>query len=574
MFSFLNTAVLFAAAAALIPLIIHLFSRRKVKVIEFSSVRYLKSMQRRQVRRLKIRQLLLLILRMLIILAVVLAFARPTRQDGAIGAHATISAVVLFDNSASMNRFVADGNLFDLAKKRTQELLETFGQADQVCLIPLAVDKDEQSKIGFTTRAIATKRLAGVQPSDSRAEMQSALEHTMTLVESAQNLNREIYIITDRQRGSLPEAEVLAESLAKVFFVDLPLEAVDNIGVISLDFGGQLIQVGHDFTVTTTIKNYGAEKETERLASLYLDDKRVAQTEFSAEAGAESSVRFTRTVTQAGFHTGYIELSDDKYPNDNRYYFSFRIPEQSNLLVIGDNAGARYISLALAPAGMTNQYWSIKEATLSELTGIDFADYDVIILSGAPTLQASYVTRIQSFVDRGKSLFLVYGPQTDITNFNAAWSQMSGVTYSNAAPSQFNRTGYYSLKSLDADHPIFSVFGFEENKPPEIKFFALPTLTARPDVRTLVTFTGDRPALVETRYGSGKILTFTGPIEPEYSDLISHGFFVPFISRIAEYLASDLSSFDVRLFVGDNVVRSLTSKRPMAGGVERLDYIA
>ena len=78
MFNFLNTSVLFAAAAALIPLIIHLFSKRKVKIIDFSSLKHLKAMQRRQVRRLKIRQLLLLILRMLIILLVVLAFARPT----------------------------------------------------------------------------------------------------------------------------------------------------------------------------------------------------------------------------------------------------------------------------------------------------------------------------------------------------------------------------------------------------------------------------------------------------------------------------------------------------------------
>ena len=78
MLGFLNSTILLAAAAALIPLIIHLFSRRRVKIVPFSSLRHLKAMQRRQVRRLRIRQLLLLIIRMLIILAVVLAFARPT----------------------------------------------------------------------------------------------------------------------------------------------------------------------------------------------------------------------------------------------------------------------------------------------------------------------------------------------------------------------------------------------------------------------------------------------------------------------------------------------------------------
>src|SRR5512147_1552013 len=135
MFTFLSPTVLFAAFAALIPLIIHLFSKRRVKVVEFSSIRHLKSMQKRQVRRLKVRQLLLLILRMLLILTIVLAFARPTATEGRVGAHASVSAVVLFDNSASMNRLVADGNLLELAKKRTEELLKTFGQTDEVALI-------------------------------------------------------------------------------------------------------------------------------------------------------------------------------------------------------------------------------------------------------------------------------------------------------------------------------------------------------------------------------------------------------------------------------------------------------
>ena len=90
MFGFLNSTILIAAVAALIPLLIHLFSRRRVKVVEFSSLRHLKEMQKRQLRRLKIRQLLLLILRMLIVLAAVLAFARPTSREGSVGSHAAV----------------------------------------------------------------------------------------------------------------------------------------------------------------------------------------------------------------------------------------------------------------------------------------------------------------------------------------------------------------------------------------------------------------------------------------------------------------------------------------------------
>jgi hypothetical protein len=40
--------------------------------------------------------------------------------------------------------------------------------------------------------------------------------------------------------------------------------------------------------------------------------------------------------------------------------------------------------------------------------------------------------------------------------------------------------------------------------------------------------------------------------------MVSHGFFVPFVSRTAEYLSSNLSSFDIRLYTDQNITRTLS----------------
>jgi len=250
-------------------------------------------MQRRQVRRLKIRQLLLLLLRMLIILLVVLAFARPTIESGAIGS--------LFDNSASMNRYVADGNLFDIARKKTQELLETFGEADQVSVIPLSGYREETTTPLFTSAATASEKLKQVEIGYQPADLQSALETSLALLDEAQNLNKEIYIVTDRQSSNLPEQRILSGTGARLFFVDLPLERNDNLGITAVDFGGQLIMPGHDFDLTATITNYGNEDRSDVIASLFIDNNRLAQTAFSVNAGQETTVRFARSVSQTGF---------------------------------------------------------------------------------------------------------------------------------------------------------------------------------------------------------------------------------------------------------------------------------
>ena len=76
--TFLNSVMLFALLAASIPIIIHLITRRKAKTILFSSLRFLKILENEQIKRLKIKQILLLIIRILIILFIILAFARPT----------------------------------------------------------------------------------------------------------------------------------------------------------------------------------------------------------------------------------------------------------------------------------------------------------------------------------------------------------------------------------------------------------------------------------------------------------------------------------------------------------------
>lgn len=564
MFSFLNATALFAAAAALIPLIIHLFSRRRVKIVEFSSLKHLKAMQRRQVRRLKVRQIILLILRMLIILAVVLAFARPTSQSGMVGAHATVSAVVLFDNSASMNRYVADGNLFDLAKTRAEELLASFGQSDEVMMVPLSQTDGETVAPSFGSAAAAKQRLASINPGYGEADLQSALEGTVSRLASAKNVNKEIFVISDRQRHTLPDRTMLDSAEVKLYFVDLPIEKVENCGVTGVDFGGQLIQPGLEFNLTASLKNYGDASRTDLLASLFLDGKRVSQTEAQIASNGESTVRFSHTVSGTGFHAGYVELSDDKFLADNRYYFSFQIPDRFNLLIVSGDESSRFIELALMPSSQLSQAWSIKTVTPELLSGVDFSEYDVIVLAGAPRIEPGYIDRIRAFLQSGRALFITYGGNTDINSFNAAWSSVTGVTLTAPVLQQFTRAGFFTLQSIDLQHPVFSVFGLDGTKPPEIKFYTLPTVTVSREARALMMFSGDRPALLENRYGDGKVLTFAAPIAPQYTDLPGHAFFVPMISRIAEYLAANLSSLDTRLFIGTPISRAM----PTNGSLE------
>ena len=110
--TFLNPLLLLGLAAAAIPLIIHLFNFRRPRKIDFSSLAFLKELQKSTMQRVRIKQILLLILRMLAIACLALAFARPTLiggLGGALGKRASSSMAIVIDNSRSMQLRDAQG---------------------------------------------------------------------------------------------------------------------------------------------------------------------------------------------------------------------------------------------------------------------------------------------------------------------------------------------------------------------------------------------------------------------------------------------------------------------------------
>ena len=78
--TFLNVILVTGMAAGAIPILIHLFNRRRFRVVEWGAMHLLEEILRTQRRRLKIEQLILLLIRIAIpvVLAICLAkLARP-----------------------------------------------------------------------------------------------------------------------------------------------------------------------------------------------------------------------------------------------------------------------------------------------------------------------------------------------------------------------------------------------------------------------------------------------------------------------------------------------------------------
>ncbi|HMF19714.1 MAG TPA: VWA domain-containing protein, partial [Gemmataceae bacterium] len=124
-----------------IPVLIHLIMRQKPKILPFPAFRFLVQRSKKNLRKLRLRHLLLLLLRMLLLAAICLALARPKLfQSGlSLSADRPVAAILLFDTSFSMGYKTGDGvTRLDEAKTRGLELLNELPEGSRVAILDTA----------------------------------------------------------------------------------------------------------------------------------------------------------------------------------------------------------------------------------------------------------------------------------------------------------------------------------------------------------------------------------------------------------------------------------------------------
>ncbi|SVA98628.1 uncharacterized protein METZ01_LOCUS151482, partial [marine metagenome] len=125
-------------AALTIPVIIHFLSRLRIKKVDFSTVKFIKKLERSAMRKIKIRRWILMLLRIGTIILFVLMIARPVTEGflpGWISAELDSRLVLVMDNSASMNIKTDTGSFLDNSKSAAKSILKFFGEQTTIDIV-------------------------------------------------------------------------------------------------------------------------------------------------------------------------------------------------------------------------------------------------------------------------------------------------------------------------------------------------------------------------------------------------------------------------------------------------------
>ncbi|KPK77750.1 MAG: hypothetical protein AMJ89_01870 [candidate division Zixibacteria bacterium SM23_73] len=568
MFNFLNPIILFAAGVAvLFPLLIHLFNRQKVKKVYFSSLLFLRSLEKTRMRSVKIKEYLLLLIRSLIILLVVAAFARPAIRGGfasKVGAHAKTSIVILLDNSYSMRYETKEGSLFELAKKKAEKIISQLKEGDEASLIPFASEPQLRKDMPTYDFKGLLNQFDELLPSHQITDVGQALKSAFEILRDSKNLNQEIYLISDMEKSGWYFADESFPSKgsekAKLYLLDVCPEEKQNLCIEKIDFGNQLIEKGRPFQIKAQVANFTSQPVKNLLVGLYLDGRRVSQTDIDIERSGKATVEFVQTVEAAGIHSGFFEITDDDLMIDNRRYFAFKIPEKIEVLLVGEHQKDTYhLKLALNPQQKSDIHMVVSEADRKSLAGIDFNRYKVIIFSNLSRLSDVGLTNLERFVKRGGGVLFILGNNVDPEFYaQRVVKRFFDLDLKQPLTPTKNVGGFFTLEKIDWNHPIFQVYQDVEKKfLPQIKFSSLFELPQSKNVKVISRFNLGKPALIEESLGSGKVLLFATSLDEKENDLVIHPFFIPFVNRTVEYLASDLSRLSEDFLVGSKIEREL-----------------
>jgi len=568
---FLNSIIFAFAAFAAIPILIHLLNRRRVKKVYFSSLEYLKSLQKTRMRRLKIKQLLLLLIRILAVLFIVAAFARPALRGGytaGLGAAAKTSAVIMLDNSLSMSAETREGSLFEQGQIFASSLLDAFSEGDEILFATFNHDL-EASEDGFTLdldaleNSVIESRLSYAS-TDPRKSVDAAFEH----LDESGNLHRELYIISDYAEDSWREFVIDRDDPesenTRVYLVGIADPEPDNIRTTDLDFGRQLIYPNRPVEITASFANDNPRRVSGVLASLFVDDKRISQTDFDIPASDRASAEFSFTFTDFGLHSGFVEAPDDRITADNRCYFCVSIPRSIKVLVIGENeSDNHYLRLAIKPQPETPTQMEVRSVGMAGLPSEDIYAYDCIVLNGIDYMAESDFSRIENFVASGGNI-LIFAPPSGDNRFYGTriLERRFDADYLGAVQMQ-DESGYMTLERLLLSHPIFSRYSsVDEDRIPEIRFEQIMKIRPGQNSRTLAWFSSGDPAILESEWGQGRAILMASDLDPGSNRFINHPLFVTFVNRSIEYLSADLTRVTERYTTEDVIERSLSNIDP------------
>jgi hypothetical protein len=498
------------------------------------------------VRRRKIRNWALLMLRLAALALIVMAFARPFFKRPALAAGGSGGArevIVLIDRSYSMGY----GDRWARAMDAARSAIGQVGASDRGSIVFFA-SSAEVALRSTSDRGRLTAAIAGTKPGAGATRYGPALKLAGSLLSESGLPRREVVLISDFQKTGWQGAEgVRLPDGATLTAIPINDLATANVSVAPVTLQRTMFSGQERVTITGGVFNRSPVPVDGLAITLEIGGRALQTKSVGVEPNGAASVSFDPFTPPAGTTRGTVRITPDALPADDTFNFTLSPKQPLKLVIVDRPASGADASLYLARALALGQKppFDVVVRTAETLTSDDVQRAAVVVLNDAP-VPALTAERLAAFVARGGGLLVALGDR-------AAWpgNPADLLPAAPGAPVDRTKGPAARLGALEYGHAIFEPFRAPRSGDfSGARFYRYRSVTPAADARILARFDDGAPALLERRVGPGRVLLWTSTFDLEWTDLPLKPVFLPFVHRLATNLAG-YSERPAWLTVGD-----------------------
>jgi hypothetical protein len=571
-FGFASPWLLWGLALGSAPVIIHLLNRRKFKETEWAAMRFLLAAVRKNSRRLRIEQLILLAVRTLLLLLVVLALAQPTVEQlsAFFQPGQPVHKILVLDASLSMGLQARDATLFDRAREIAREIVEDSRQGDAFNLVRLS-NLPPQVIVGTPAFQAATvvDEIDQMQLPHGRGDLLAGLRQAADLLRSAPEIaQKEIYLISDFQRATWTPAsaddnarlkDVLRrfDAAGRLILIDLGQAEAANLAVTGLTAIDSFASTARAVRFRATVRNFGLERSTGRVMELLIDDNLTEQRPLDVAAGAEVTENFTHTFTTRGEHRVQARLLKDALPLDDQRWLAVPVKERVRVLCVNGRAGNHagkgtdFLELALSPSqvparpgGVSSPSGLIESSVINEgeFQERDLSQYDCIFFCDVRLFTDREARVIETYLRGGGGVVWCLGDNVQAENYNQTlFRGGEGILPARLGSRRgdpVKKEQTFAFNAGEFTHPLVNAFqGNPDAGLETTQSFAYmdAQLPENSNARVALRFDNDAPAIIEKTIGQGRSVLISTSVDDHWGLWPLWPSFLPLIHEIVEF---------------------------------------
>lgn len=544
LWTFGSAGMLLWGLAAAVPLLIHLWHRRRYQETPWAAMDFLLASLRTNARRLRFEQWLLLCLRMLLVVAFAAAIADPLilreRSSPGVAGAATTRHILVCDTSYSMAFRHRDQTCFQAAQDAMRKLLEQSREGDSFCLVLMQDPPTVVVAKPTSDRRQVNREIDRIRLSDGGADLHAALEIVQTLLGQISSTDvqpepQRVHFFTDLGRVTWDDVarEDCRQSLRQIANVadlvlsDVGLAEGSNLAVTDLRSDKSSVAFDESMQWTAEVTSFG-RAIPENLRIQFLVDQRVVEEKaVTLSPNGRASATADILLRAPGDHAIEARLSQDSLEVDNARWRIFPVRESIQVLCVqGEPEAADYVALALNPGRSVAAPILVEVATESAILDRRLADADCVILNNVARVGPDEAVALRRFLEDGGGLVVVLGDRVQADNYNRQLGDAAGTNrILPAEVGPIERGGEQYFDPLQYKHSVVAAFRGHESAGlltvPTWRYFKLRVDS--PSAITALAFQNGDPAIVSEGIGRGRSILVATALSPSSVEVSPDG---------------------------------------------------